>query len=71
METTEVHLELEIPLETSETEVPIEINQESEIDDPLTTGGKVIVGTAKVVGKILGGIYDVIKPEGEVDESQE
>jgi len=68
---TDIHLELEIPLETSETEVPTEINQENEIDDPLTMGGKVIVGTAKVVGKILGGIYDVIKPEGEVDESQE
>ena len=68
---TDIHLELEIPLETSETEVPTEINQENEIDDPITMGGKVIVGTAKVVGKILGGIYDVIKPEGEVDESQE
>ncbi len=68
---TDIHLELEIPLETSETEVPTEINQENEIDDPLTMGGKVIVGTAKVVGKILGGIYDVIKPEGEADESQD
>ena len=68
---TDIHLELEIPLETSETEVPTEINQENEIDDPLTMGGKVIVGTAKVVGKILGGIYDVIKPEGEPDELQE
>ena len=68
---TDIHLELEIPLETSETEVPTEINQESEIDDPLTMGGKVIVGTAKVVGKILGGMFDVIKPEGEVDESQD
>ena len=68
---TDIHLELEIPLETSETEVPTEINQENEIDDPLTMGGKVIVGTAKVVGKILGGIYDVIKPEGEADELQE
>mgnify|MGYP003542704265 FL=1 len=68
---TDIHLELEIPLETTETEVPTEVNQESEIDDPLTTGGKVIVGTAKVVGKILGGIFDVIKPEGEVDESQD
>lgn len=68
---TDIHLELEIPLETSETEVPTEINQESEIDDPLTMGGKVMVGTAKVVGKILGGIYDIIKPEGEVDESQD
>lgn len=68
---TDIHLELEIPLETSETEVPTEINQENEIDDPLTMGGKVIAGTAKVVGKILGGIFDVIKPEGEVDESQE
>ena len=68
---TDIHLELEIPLETTETEVPTEVNQESEIDDPLTTGGKVIVGTAKVVGKILGGILDVIKPEVEVDESQD
>jgi len=68
---TDIHLELEIPLETSETEVPTEINQENEIDDPLTMGGKVIVGTAKVVGKILGGIFDVIKPEGEPDESQD
>lgn len=68
---TDIHLELEIPLETSETEVPTEINQESEIDDPLTMGGKIVVGTAKVVGKILGGIYDVIKPEGEIDESQD
>ena len=68
---TAIHLELEIPLETSETEVPTEINQESEIDDPLTMGGKIVVGTAKVVGKILGGIFDVIKPEGEVDESQD
>lgn len=68
---TDIHLELEIPLETSETEVPTEINQESEIDDPLTMGGKIVVGTAKVVGKILGGIFDVIKPEGEVDESQD
>jgi len=68
---TDIHLELEIPLETSETEEPTEINQESEIDDPLTTGGKVIVGTAKVIGKILGGIFDVIKPEGEPDESQD
>lgn len=68
---TDIHLELEIPLETSETEVPTEINQESEIDDPLTMGGKIVVGTAKVVGKILGGIYDVIKPEEEIDESQD
>ena len=68
---TDIHLELEIPLETSETEVPTGINQESEIDDPLTMGGKVIVGTAKVVGKILGGIYDVIKPEEEPDELQD
>ena len=68
---TDIHLELEIPLETSETEVPTEINQESEIDDPLTMGGKIVVGTAKVVGKILGGIFDVIKPEGEPDESQD
>ena len=68
---TDIHLELEIPLETSETEVPTEINQESEIDDPLTMGGKIVVGTAKVVGKILGGILDVIKPEVEVDESQD
>jgi len=68
---TDIHLELEIPLETSETEEPTEVNQESEIDDPLTTGGKVIVGTAKVIGKILGGIFDVIKPEGEPDESQD
>lgn len=68
---TAIHLELEIPLETAETEIPTEINQESEIDDPLTMGGKIVVGTAKVVGKILGGIYDVIKPEEEPDESQD
>ena len=35
---TDIHLELEIPLETSEPEVPTEINQDSEIDDHLTMG---------------------------------
>lgn len=64
METQEVHFELEIPLEQTQEEP----EQYSEIPDPISLGGKVIGGTVKVVGKILGSIIDVIKPEERSDE---
>lgn len=68
METTDVHLSLEIPLETEE----LEDKQEDEIPDPISLGAKIVTGTVKTVGTILGGIYDVIKPENEnVEENLE
>lgn len=58
METTNIHLELEIPLEQQVEDLP----QEDEIPDPISLGGKIVGGTAKIIGTILGGIYDVVKP---------
>ncbi len=67
METTDVHFSLEIPLEPEEPE----IRQEDEIPDPISLGANIVVGTAKIVSKVLGGIYDGIKPESTNSEKEE
>lgn len=61
-----IHITIEIPLEEPQKEEDqvqeSEVTEDSSTSDVVSLGGKVIGTAVKTTGKVLGGVWDVIKP---------
>lgn len=67
MENSDIHFSIEIPTEIDEIETQ-EVDTPSDLPNPLTLGAKIVGGTVSLVGKVLGGIYQAIKPTASPSE---